>query len=116
MLVIYSLICIRARDLAANIGPINEKHFTNIIPNQPTILIISNFLKESAFSKSKTSRASHSWEAVNSHVAGRTRTGRLDNLQRSSLVETLLSRPGIFINQSYRLTPSLREVMGESPP
>ena len=35
-------------DLAANIGPTNEKPFTNIIPNQPTILIISNFLKESA--------------------------------------------------------------------
>ena len=40
--------CIRAGDLVANIGPINEKPFTNIIPNQPTILIISNFLKESA--------------------------------------------------------------------
>ena len=25
-------------DLAANIGPVNEKPFTNIIPNQPTIL------------------------------------------------------------------------------
>ena len=68
MLVIYSLTCIRAGDLAANIGPINEKHFTNIIPNQPTILIISNFLKESAFSKSKTSHASHGWEAVNNHM------------------------------------------------
>ena len=55
-------------DLAANIGPTNEKPFTNIIPNQPTIVIISNFLKESAFSKSKTSRASHSWEAVNNHM------------------------------------------------
>ena len=68
MLVIYSLRCIRAGDLAANIGPINEKHFTNIIPNQPTILTISNFLKESAFNKSKTSRASHGWEAVNNHM------------------------------------------------
>ena len=54
-------------DLAANIGSTNEKSFTNIIPNQPTILIISNFL-ESAFSKSKTSRASHGWEAVNNHM------------------------------------------------
>ena len=45
-----------------------KKPFTNIIPNQPTILIISNFLKESAFSKSKTSRASHGWEAVNNHM------------------------------------------------
>ena len=68
MLVIYSVTCIRAGDLAANIGPINEKPFTNIIPNQPTILIISNFLKESAFSKSKTSRACQGWEAVNNHM------------------------------------------------
>ena len=55
-------------DLAAIIGTTNEKPFTNIIPNQPTILIISNFLKESAFSKSKISRASHGWEAVNNHM------------------------------------------------
>ena len=68
MLVIYSLTCITAWDLAANIGPINEKPFTTIIPRQPTILIISNFLKESAFSKSKTSYASHGWEAVNNHM------------------------------------------------
>ena len=68
MLVIYSLTCIRAGDLAANIGPINEKPFTNIIPSQPTILIISNFLKESVFRKFKTSRASHGWEAVNNHM------------------------------------------------
>ena len=68
MLVIYSLTCIRAGDLAANTGPINEKPFTNIIPNQPTILTISNFPKESALSKSKTSRASHGWEAVNNHM------------------------------------------------
>ena len=68
MLIIYSLTCIRAGDLAANIGSTNEKPFTNIIPNQPTILIISNFLKESAFSKSKTSHASHGWEAVNNHM------------------------------------------------
>ena len=68
MLVIYSLTCIRAGDLAANIGPINEKPFTNIIPNQRTILIISNVLKESAFSKSKTFCASHGQEAVNNHM------------------------------------------------
>ena len=55
-------------NLAAIIGITNEKPFTNVIPNQPTILIISNFLKESAFSKSKTSRASHGWEAVNNHM------------------------------------------------
>ena len=68
MLVIYSLTCIRAGDLAANIGSTNEKPFSNIIPNQPTILIISNFPKESAFSKSKTSHASQYWEAVNNHM------------------------------------------------
>ena len=57
----------QGRELAI-IGTTNEKPFTNIIPNQPTILIISNFPKESAFIKSKTSRASHSWEAVNNHM------------------------------------------------
>ena len=55
-------------DLAANIDPTNENPFTNKIPNQPTIVIISNFLKESAFSKSKTSRACQGWEAVNNHM------------------------------------------------
>ena len=49
----------QGRELAAIIGTTNEKPFTNIIPNQPTILTISNFPKESAFSKSKTFRASH---------------------------------------------------------
>ena len=68
MLVIYSLTCIRAGDLAANIGPTNEKPFTNITPNQPTILTISDFLKESAFSKSKTSHDSHGWEVINNHM------------------------------------------------
>ena len=58
----------QGRELAAIIGTINEKPFTNRIPNQPTILIISNFPKESAFSKSKTSRASHNWEVVNNHM------------------------------------------------
>ena len=48
----------QGRELAAIIGTTNEKLFTNIIPNQPTILIISNFPKEFAFSNSKTSRAS----------------------------------------------------------
>ena len=58
----------QGRELAAIIGTTNEKPFTNIIPNQATILIISNFPKESAFSKSETFRASHSWEAVNSYT------------------------------------------------
>ena len=68
MLVIYVYKGRGYGDLAADIGPINEKPFTNIIPNQPTILIISNFLKESAFSRSKTSHASHRWKAVNNHM------------------------------------------------
>ena len=48
----------QSRELAAIIDTTNEKPFTSIIPNQPTILIISNSPKEFAFSKSKTSRAS----------------------------------------------------------
>ena len=62
-------------DLAANIGSTNEKPFTNIIPflmniipNQPTVLIISNFPKESVCKKFKASRASHGWEAENNHM------------------------------------------------
>ena len=58
----------QGRELAAIIGTTNEKTFTNIIPNQPTILTIFNFPKESAFSKSITSHASHNWEAVNNHM------------------------------------------------
>ena len=58
----------QGRELAAIIGTTNEKPFTNIIPNQPTILIISNFPKEFAFSKSKTFCASHGQEAVNNHM------------------------------------------------
>ena len=57
----------QGRELAV-IGKTNEKPSTNIILKQPTILIISNFPKESAFSKSKTSRASHDWKAVNNHM------------------------------------------------
>ena len=48
----------QGRELAAIIDTTNEEPFTNIIPNQPIILIISNSPKEFAFSKSKTSRAS----------------------------------------------------------
>ena len=36
----------QGRKLAAIIGTTNEKPFTNIIPNQPTILITSNFPEE----------------------------------------------------------------------
>ena len=48
----------QGRELAAIIDATNEEPFINIIPNQHTILIISNSPKEFAFSKSKTSRAS----------------------------------------------------------
>ena len=48
----------QSRELAAIIDTKNEKPFTNIIPNQPTILIISNSPKEFAFRGSKTSRVS----------------------------------------------------------
>ena len=48
----------QGRELAAIIDTINEKPFTNIIPNEPTILIISNSPREFAFSKSKTRHAS----------------------------------------------------------
>ena len=58
----------QGRELAAIIGTTNEKPFTNRIPNQPTILIISNFPKESAFNKSKIICACHGWEAVNNHM------------------------------------------------
>ena len=39
----------QGRELAAIIGTTNEKPFTNIIPNQLTILTISNSPKEFAF-------------------------------------------------------------------
>ena len=48
----------QGRELAAIVGTTNEKPFANIIPNQSTMLIISNSPKEFAFSKSKTSHAS----------------------------------------------------------
>ena len=48
----------QGRESAAIVGTTNEIPFTNTIPNQPTILIISNSPKEFAFSKFKTSRAS----------------------------------------------------------
>ena len=36
--------------------------------NQPTILIISNFSKESVFRKFKASHATNDWEAANNHL------------------------------------------------
>ena len=50
-------------DLAANIGPISEKPFTNTISNQSF-----NYSKESVFRQFRTSPASHSWEALNNHM------------------------------------------------
>ena len=50
-------------DLAANIGPISEKPFTNTISNQSF-----NYSKESVFRQFRTSPASHSWEALNNHT------------------------------------------------
>ena len=57
-------------DLAANIGSTNEKPFTNIISNQPTILIISNFPKESAFLSLKHLVPLTLGGCKQSHVAG----------------------------------------------
>ena len=51
----------QSRELAAIIDTTDEEPFTNIIPNQHTILIISNSPKEFAFSKSKTSNPSQIW-------------------------------------------------------
>ena len=48
----------QSRELAAIIDTTNEKAVTNVIPDQPIILIISNSPKDFAFSKSKTSCAS----------------------------------------------------------
>ena len=53
----------RYGDLAANIGPISEKPFTNTISNQSF-----NYSKESVFRQFRTSPASHSWEALNNHM------------------------------------------------
>ena len=50
-------------DLAANIGPISEKPFTNTISNQSF-----TYSKESVFRQFRTSPASHSWEALNNHM------------------------------------------------
>ena len=72
----------QGRELAAIIGTTNEKTFTNIISNQPTILIISNFPKEFALSL-KHLVPLRLGGCKQSHVVRRTYTGGLDNLQRS---------------------------------
>ena len=68
----------QGRELAAIIDTTNENPFTNIIPNQPTILTISQ--KNLPLVSLKHLRLGG---CKQSHVAGQTYTGGLDNLQRS---------------------------------
>ena len=71
----------QGRELEAIIGTTNEKPFTNIIPNQPTILTISP--KNLPLVSLKHLMPLRLGGCKQSHVAGRTYTGGLDNLQRS---------------------------------
>ena len=71
----------QGRELAANIGTTNEKPFTNIIPNQPIILTISQ--KNLPLVSLKHLVPLRLGGCKQSHAAGRTYTGGLDNLQRS---------------------------------
>ena len=70
----------QSRELAAIIDTTNEKPFNNIIPNQPTVLIISNSPKNLPLVSLKHLRLGGCKQL---HVAGGTYTGGLDNLQRS---------------------------------
>ena len=72
----------QGRELATTIGTTNEKPFTDIIPNQPTLLTISQ--KNLPLVSLKHLVPLRLGGYKQSHVAGRTYTGRLDNLQRSS--------------------------------
>ena len=71
----------QGRELAAIIGTTNEKPFTNIIPNQPTILTFSQ--KNLPLASLKHLVPLRLGGCKQSHVAGRTYTGGLDNLQRN---------------------------------
>ena len=71
----------QGRELAVIIGTTNEKPFTNIIPNQPTILTTSQ--KNLPLVSLKYFMPLRFGGCKQSHVAGRTYTGGLDNLQRS---------------------------------
>ena len=53
----------RYGDLAANIGPTNEKPFTNTISNQSF-----NCSKESVFRQFRTFHAPQSWETLSNHM------------------------------------------------
>ena len=70
----------QGRELAALNGTTNEKPFTNIIPNQPTILTFSQ--KNLPLASLKHLVPLRLGGCKQSHVAGRTYTGGLDNLQR----------------------------------
>ena len=74
----------QSRELAAIIDTTNEEPFTNIIPNQPTILIISNSPKDLPLVNLKHLMPLRLGGCKQSHVARQTCTGKLDNLQRSS--------------------------------
>src|SRR5574337_267480 len=65
-------------DLAANIGPTSENPFTNTISNQSF-----NCSKESVFRQFRTSHASQFGGSEQSHVAGKTYSGRLEDFQGS---------------------------------
>ena len=71
----------QGRELAAIIGTTNEKPFTNIIPNQPTILTVSP--KNLPLVSLKHLMPLGLGGCKQSHVARRTYIGGLDNLQRS---------------------------------
>ena len=71
----------QGRELAAIIGRTNEKPFTNIIPNQPTIRTI--FQKNLPLVSLKHLVPLRLGGCKQSHVVGQTYTGGLDNLQRS---------------------------------
>ena len=71
----------QGRELAAIIGTTNEKPFTNIIPNQPTILTVSP--KNLPLVSLKHLMPLRLGGCKQSHVARRTYIGGLDNLQRS---------------------------------
>ena len=70
----------QGRELAAIIDTTNENPFTNIIPNQPTILTISQ--KNLPLVSLKHLVPLRLGGCKQSHVAGQTYTGGLDNLQR----------------------------------
>ena len=105
----------QGRELAAIIGKTNENPFTNIIPNQPTILTFSQ--KNLPLASLKHLVPLRLGGCKQSHVAGRTYTGGLDNLQRNPKLKHSCHAQEFLLPWSCTFTPSPREtVMGESPP